>query len=233
MTLGQAKRRQWIARWHRRIALIVCLWLVLLAVTGVLINHANDWGLDSRSLPAGLQSWWYGIEPDSAQQVDCASTDLTASDCREIFAGLAVQGGRVLVSLQRLYLMDEEGDLVEAVSAAALGLAKLQAVRSDADRIWLSDGDRTVASDSGLMQPELLTAQQASAVPDNGWHQAGMPDDFISWERFFLDLHAARFLGPLAKAFNDLAAVLLLLLAISGVWLYFRKRAGNGASKSR
>lgn len=232
MTLGQARRRKWIARWHRRIALVICLWLVVLAVSGVVINHANDWGLDSRPLPAALQSWFYGIEPATAQQVDCVSPDLAPVDCRAVFASLAVQGGRLLVSAQRLYLLDEDGALVEAVSAATLGLGQLQSVRAENDRVWLSDGRQIVASDSGLLEPGELTPQQARALPDTGWQRAAEGAEAISWERFVLDLHAARFLGPLAKGFNDLAAILILLLAISGVWLYFKKRGGNGAGKS-
>ena len=233
MTLGQARRRKWIARWHRRIALVICLWLVVLAISGVVINHANDWGLDKRPLPAALQSWFYGIEVIATQPVDCASPDLADADCREVFAALVVQGGRLLVSAQKLYLLDEDGALVEAVSAAALGLKALKAVRAEADQFWFSDDRQTVASDIALLEPQKLTGPQARALPDSGWQRAGENVEAISWERLVLDLHAARFLGPLAKVFNDLAALLFLLLAISGVWLYFRKLGGNGTDKSR
>jgi uncharacterized iron-regulated membrane protein len=42
-----------------------------------------------------------------------------------------------------------------------------------------------------------------------------------------LDIHAARFLGPAARVFNDLMAALILILAISGLWLYSAKRKSN------
>jgi uncharacterized iron-regulated membrane protein len=45
----------------------------------------------------------------------------------------------------------------------------------------------------------------------------------ITWERFFLDLHAARFLGSFSRVFNDLMAGLILLLALSGFWLHRMK----------
>jgi uncharacterized iron-regulated membrane protein len=41
-------------------------------------------------------------------------------------------------------------------------------------------------------------------------------------------MHAARFLGPLAKIFTDLVAGLILVMAVSGIWLYRLKRNGNG-----
>ena len=55
MTIDEAKRLKTLTRWHRRLAVFVGLWLVVLAVTGTLINHAHDWGLDRVALPGSLQ----------------------------------------------------------------------------------------------------------------------------------------------------------------------------------
>ena len=54
MTIDQARRLQIIARWHRRIALLVMAWLGFLALTGLFINHASGWGLDRARLAAPL-----------------------------------------------------------------------------------------------------------------------------------------------------------------------------------
>ncbi|MBE9548779.1 MAG: PepSY domain-containing protein [Proteobacteria bacterium] len=117
MTLDKARRKQLLARWHRRIGISVAAWLILLAISGLLINHAHDWGLDQSSIPGLLQELLYPLTM---------------------------------------------GDEFEE---AAL----------------------------------------------------------ISWERLMLDLHAARFLGPLALWFSDLMAGLLLLLSISGIWIWWRQ----------
>ena len=65
-----------------------------------------------------------------------------------------------------------------------------------------------------------------------GWNYSGPADVFaemkqvmpsldnISWERLLLDLHAARFLGPLAGLFSDLMALLIVVLAVTGYWTY-------------
>jgi uncharacterized iron-regulated membrane protein len=44
-------------------------------------------------------------------------------------------------------------------------------------------------------------------------------------ERVMLDLHSGRILGRAGVYLVDTAAVLFLLLAISGVWLWARRRA--------
>lgn len=119
MPLNKARRKQFLNRWHRRIGITVAVWLLLLAISGLLINHAHDWGLDQSNIPGTLQSL--------------------------------------------LYPMTMGDEFEEAA--------------------------------------------------------------FISWERLVLDLHAARFLGSLALWFSDFMAGLLVLLSISGIWMWWWQAA--------
>ncbi len=59
MTVNLARAIQLFARWHRRIGITVAVWLILLSISGVLINHANDWGLDQKALPQTIQAAFY------------------------------------------------------------------------------------------------------------------------------------------------------------------------------
>jgi hypothetical protein len=54
--------------------------------------------------------------------------------------------------------------------------------------------------------------------------RSATPAADLSWERLLLDLHAARFLGPAAWLANDLLAGLILVLGLTGGWLYLVKR---------
>ncbi len=42
---GNKQTRKLIRRWHRRIGVGISLWLILLAVTGILLNHSDDLSL--------------------------------------------------------------------------------------------------------------------------------------------------------------------------------------------
>ncbi|MCF7982624.1 MAG: hypothetical protein K9K86_11625, partial [Pseudomonadales bacterium] len=55
-----------LLRWHRRIALIAAIFVVLLALTGLLINHANELGLDKQQLQGSWVARWYGIKKPEA-----------------------------------------------------------------------------------------------------------------------------------------------------------------------
>jgi hypothetical protein len=45
----------------------------------------------------------------------------------------------------------------------------------------------------------------------------------ISWQRLLLDLHSGRWFGAYGVWLVDLAAVILLFLALSGCWIWFSK----------
>lgn len=226
MTIDKARRRQLVARWHRRLAVLISLWLAVLAVSGILVNHAHDWGLDQRPLPASLQRLVYGLETSGG---DFCNTEVTPEmGCAEVFARIPLPNGALLLRKDSLFLLDYSGQLVEKLAISHLNLGVLQAGFRDNSQVYLRDAQKTVVTDANLMDAVVLDPQAAEALKGRNWQVRGEAADAISWERFLLDIHAARFLGPLAKAFNDLVAGLILVLAVSGVWLYRLKLKSNG-----
>ena len=114
---------------------------------------------------------------------------------------------------------------------AQTGLDRLDAGYSSGAAVFLRGGRRVVRAGEDLLAFYELSGEEASGLDGVEWQTQGEARGTITWERLLLDLHAARFLGPLSKAFNDLAAGLILLLAISGAWLHRLKGAGNAAGK--
>jgi len=231
MTIDQATRRKAIARWHRRLAVFIAIWLVALAVSGTLINHAHDLGLDRSALPGPLQYLVYGIESRSDDL--CATLGSEDVDCTGVFARLQLPEGLLLLRPDSLLLINDSGQLLEKLITGHLGLGSLQAGFREGSRVYLRDAQKTVMTDTDLMEAVVLDSQSAEALNGRNWQMHDQALGSISWERFFLDLHAARFLGPFAKWFNDLMAGLILVLALSGVWLYRLKSNGNGNGPSR
>jgi len=226
MTIDKARRRKAVARWHRGFAVLISLWLVLLALSGVLVNHAHDWGLDRRPLATSLQRLVYGFETNGENF--CNTAALPGVDCAAVFARLSLPMGALLLGEESLYLLDHSGQLVEKLASSHLGLGDLQAGFHDGSGVYLRDAQKIVLTDTELMNRVVLDSQAAEALNGRDWQARGEAAEAITWERFLLDVHAARFLGPLAKIFNDLMAGLILILAVSGGWLYRLKRQANG-----
>ena len=221
MTIDKAMRRKAIARWHRRFAIFISIWLILLAFSGLLINHANDWGLDSRPLAKPLQKWVYGVEMQGTDLCEPLTQEGIA--CEQLFARLQLPVGVLLLGVRDLSLLDDSGQLVEKMNVRQFGLASLQAALREGSRIYLRGSNKVVLTTPDLLEGKVLDNATAAELDGKNWQLAKSGAESISWERFILDIHAARFLGPVATVFNDLMAALILILAISGLWLYWVK----------
>ena len=226
MTISQARRLKLVSRWHRRIALLVVAWLAFLAGSGVLVNHAHDWGLDRKPLNPALQRWVYGIETNGIDY--CRVIPDAIGECGGVFAGLELPRGRLLLGKHSLFLLDQSGRLVEKLSISQAGLDTLEGGLADGESVYLRGAGATVQTGPDLLEFRILEAHETNELADAAWLSRGGAVDSITWERLFLDLHAARFLGPLSKAFNDLAAALILLLAVTGAWVHRLKSRVNG-----
>lgn len=225
MTIDQAQRLKILARWHRGVALVVGIWVLVLAASGLLVNHAHDWGLDRSPLTASLQRVLYGIEPGDDEF--CGPTATLGPDCMEVFGRLSLPAGELLLGGNTLFLVDAHGGLLEKVAAAYLGLGDLEGGLFDGSNVYLRDAKQVVRSDAELLDWQALDPAVAAELAAGDWQVRGESQAVVTWERFLLDLHAGRFLGPLAKAFTDLMGGLVLLLALSGLWLWSLKRKRN------
>src|SRR5260221_13933957 len=85
-----------LRRWHARIGFSAMLFFLILAVTGLILNHGEGLGLDGRYVHAGWLARWYGIQSNlpakhSAQAITswsprtaagCSMERFRASGCR-------------------------------------------------------------------------------------------------------------------------------------------------------
>jgi uncharacterized iron-regulated membrane protein len=222
MTIDKARRRKAVARWHRRFAIFVSAWLVLLAFSGLLINHAHDWKLDSRPLPGMLQLGVYGVESGNSDFCEPLTADHI--DCEQLFARFQLPVGVLLLGARDLFLLDDAGQLVEKMSVSQFGLTRLQAAFQEGTRVYLRGAEKVVQTTPDLIEGQVLDPAAVLELDEKDWQAARSPAEAITWERFLLDLHAARFLGPAARLFNDLMAAFILILAMSGLWMYLVNR---------
>ena len=226
MTIDKARRKQLVARWHRRLALFISLWLVVLAASGFFINHAHEFSLDRKPIPSSMQQAIYGI--DSGGGAFCGKVNDPAVECRELFAYIPGTNGGILLDPDNLYVVGLDGALIEKLGSGQFGLQGFEGGLGRDDAVYLRDANRIVRTDSDILDWQTLGEEESAAISGSDWQVSESPASSISWERLLLDVHAARFLGPLAKWFNDLMVVLILFIAISGIRLFSLKRNGGG-----
>lgn len=229
--------------WHRYMGLVAAGFVVIIAITGIMLNHTTELELDQRLLASDLLLDAYGIpqqQPITAYRAadhwviginntvyfnhtalpDTTGRLLGATDMQDMVA-IAISDALLLVT--------NEGQLVERIRPADGLPCTPHALAKHTHTLILQCSDQ-----SAYYSDDLLTWS-----PHKGqahWSQPAQPpqalateiqrdarSQLLNLERAILDLHSGRLFGPIGVIIYDLAAVLMLLLAGSGV-LHWAKR---------
>lgn len=236
---------QW---WHRSLGFLAALLVVFIAGTGLLLNHSEELGLDEVMLDSDWILGLYGI--DSAANPDAFKAgqswlsrfgsrlyldDQDTGHQSERLTGAIELGDLILVALpEGLLLMSTGGELVERITVLPGISGTIQAIGKIGEIPILN-------TTAGLYSGNAdLTAWRQENDDEAVWSVPGMlPEQIrrqieqqhrgagISLERFILDVHSGAVLGKLGKYISDLFAILILLLALSGLWVSRLRRRMN------
>lgn len=202
-----ANRR--LGAWHRRLGLAAVAVLVMLVVSGLLLSHGHRLGLDRIYVQSAWLLDWYGIQPPGEPH----GMALGAHWLSEL-------GGRIYFDTREL-----PGVRGKLRGVVPLGDGIAAAVGDD---IWLLTpaGDVVGLLDKAHGVPAQAGWDRPAAVP------AALHADMVrqyrgrglSVERLLVDLHAGRIFGAFGTWLVDLTAIACLGLAVSGLWLWSRRR---------
>ena len=230
----------------------VVFFVLFLAISGILLNHSIDLGLDRRYV-----SWqWlldgYGIEvPEPSASFAGDDKRVTLMGERLFFngkeieatvsslAGLGEVDGLVVVAGgKQALVLTSGGDLVESMDLSVF-------LRDPIDRIGTSRGGIVLMSRTTLFRSdtEVTRFERWDATPDDvAWSSASNPgvDELaeiqaayrgrgLSVERVILDLHSGRVFSLTGRLLLDLVAILMVVLSLTGIFLSrARNRRQNG-----
>lgn len=234
-----------LIRWHRRIGVTVSLLVIWLACSGILLNHSDDFNFDDRSVDQPLLLAIYGIErPEPVSYFQAGRwfshlggnqlyvDGLEAAYCQPPLSGVVWLNQQFVAACgDGLLLMTEQGEVIEQLGSA-YGLPDTMTALAVVGEQLLIKGDTDIQQ-GDLERLQWSPYQQEEDIV--GWSAPSQaPDELLetlqpligselNWERVLLDLHSGRLGGALGRWIMDIAAVLLLLLAASGVWIWARR----------
>jgi len=278
---------RWVRKSHRWIGGVAALWLIALASTGVLLQHAEDWGLDRKWVRSAwllrahgyLPTRWHYPVPDPLRhalpQPSIAVQQYGQHTYRLLLGkdqwldlpGLPLSVVPVfteaapgdspdkpawsfwLVFPESLWQVDRNGQILgqwdgfdglppaivraglnaennallleraspEEAGATVFDLAKARVMSHP-------DTHRTVVDDTA--RKKVVWLRQAEKSHDSR-SQPLAATGLLSWQKMLFLWHA----GLMGSWWlNDLAAAALIYLALSGIWLFFRKKRKNQKS---
>ena len=238
--------RRWLIQWHHRLGIIAAFFVLILVVTGLLLNHTHQLKLGNAPVANSLLLSLYGIKQPEVVGLKIDDQWLNSVDGSHLYlndnaylhcngnlvGAVKVPPYQVIACEQELLMVSATFELIERIEeiyqlpvpVTHIGtcgdtpcLQSLQAVyRIDLDALdWQKLEQQANSQWSGLSAPPK---QLTTSIID------GYQGQEITWERIVLDLHSGRIAGGIGVLIMDLAALFLGYLALSGAWLYWRRR---------
>lgn len=232
-------------KWHRRIGLLASTFIVFLVITGIVLQHSDDLGLPTNHLSNSWLLKYYGIKPNpittyqlgnqtishAGEQLYLSGSHFT-SDQENIFGAVELNKQIIIAVDSALLVIDHAGNLIDEITTQdGLVEAPLGIAVSDSREIVIRGVNTYWQGDSALTEWQALSGPHPEwASPDitlPALRQVIESQDMgrqINMERFILDAHSGRVFGKYGVFVIDAAAILLLLLSVTGIWLWATRR---------
>lgn len=255
---GEGRRRyagRGLARFHRLTGTVAAAFVAGLALTGIALNHTEELALDARYVSSRWLLAWYGMTlPERVVSYRVGADWVSQVGERLYFNAREIEGEypplvgavalptrRVIGVEGRLLVLTAQGELIETLGGA-------HGVPAGMLALGVRDNKRLVvraAHGDYLADEELLSWQESGRAIEAKWARpAEAPPRLrqslleayrgrlLSVERVLRDLHSGRLLGRYGHLVMDLAAAGILLLAASGVWMWFLRNNRRTGGKS-
>jgi len=222
----------------------------ILSITGILLNHTESLELDEVSVENNIVLDWYGVNPAGSPTSFSSGKTWISQWNQQIFfngeslfthnkslLGIAQLNDMLAIALGNdVLLIDSEGEIIELMKNICLApiqkiglLENKVSILDQQNSFYLSDtqlsrwnkqtGNHSSLSNSLWSVSTELNAQQILKLKKSYRGQG------LSLERIILDLHSGRIFNDNWGIYIlDLSAILMMLLGISGVWVWWSRK---------
>jgi hypothetical protein len=244
-------RKRWWRKIHRLVGIFSVSFLLVLAATGIMLNHLEDWFDGDQYVKSKVLLDWYAIKeaqdvftftevsgaPTSSFWADgqlFISAQPRAANLNKPLGMISYSGLLYLVTESKLHLFSPEGDFVEhiafpeKINAAALVDSELlikgrHRYRVSMDELTLEPMTEAIDISDTQNLSNSIVAQAAGSSAANIARQ-----NRLLQSKVVQDIHSGRIFGYWGVLFFDLLGVCFIALAVSGIFLWSR-----GLSKPR
>jgi|GEM_PF-3253824 len=226
--------------WHRWLGLSVLLWALVWSVTGLLIEASPTLQLDKKTISSDWLMKRYGIKaPQALQQWQTQGHVITEWDQGVTLneqwlpmgeaprlVGVASYAGMLLLATDNhIELFTPNGDYIDRATPPT---QPIQQLAVSAEQVIVQTSAQYLSTDADLMQWSPTRAddsiQWSQPSPAAATDIPKAQHD-ISYERVILDIHSGTLFGPIGRWLSRLAAVVMILLGLTGFYTWFTRFA--------
>ncbi|MCW8955883.1 MAG: PepSY domain-containing protein [Gammaproteobacteria bacterium] len=232
--------------WHRRLGLLAMALMIILAVTGILLNHTESLHLDDTAIGSNTLLNWYGLNPKGEIIQFSAGHHTLSQWDRQIFfnsqplissnqqiTGFITIDNMYIASLENIImLIDNNGELIEQIdtqyefsSIKRLGIHNRQlVVTTGTNQLFQADQQIIAWQQNQLENPQWSSQNPVSEQQQNLLKQAYRGQGLML-ERVILDLHSGRIFNDRWGIYlMDASAIIIIWLSISGTWVWYSRK---------
>lgn len=238
-------------KFHRWSGLFSLIILVMLSVTGILLNHTEEFALDSSYIDNQWLLKWYGISIPEHTYYLRLDTNTVAQVGQQVYfndvrlpdetstltAAYSTADFIVVVMQKALYLLTADGELIEKMTSDMnLPIPITHIFYSSSammpNKYFFQVNNKYYVSEDGFLswrQTDIADNRlkpvkiQAVSEQTKIYYQKKFLGNKLKLERFIQDLHSGRLFSGSGVYFMDFIAFLLILMALSGFWIWFRR----------
>jgi hypothetical protein len=235
--------------WHRRIGLLALILVIILAITGIMLNHTEKFKLDETYINSSWLLNWYGIKPEdepvsflvtkngekhiiSAWHDKLFFDDTTITKLEQTMHGAIGAEQFIVVALDNeIILLSYDGEFIERVTTSIsfsniqrLGIKYKRPVIETSEPLYYIADEHILDWDIIINEGVEWTEQYELNDDEYEKLLVAYRGNGLKLERVILDLHSGRIFGNYGVYLMDAAAIALLWLSFSGLWVWNSRR---------
>ncbi|MGF1548283.1 MAG: PepSY domain-containing protein [Thiotrichales bacterium] len=239
---------------HRGLGLFAALFVVVLAGTGILLNHTDALHLKQRPLHYPWLTQYYGIAAPHLYAAFAAGEHWVSQWDRHILLntrplvipvtsellGAWLINERLVVAMpEQITLMTAEGELIDTLAAPQPSRIQRAGIAGEVLVVELDSGDQRVTDaeftvlHSSEEAPRTVRWPRREQLPEalRLAIEREYPGAGVTLERLLLDLHSGRLFGRAGVLLFDAVALIIIALALSGVGITWLRRWRQRANR--
>lgn len=237
-----------IIRYHKFIGISLAIWLLIMVVTGVLLNHSNDLELDKASITNKTILKVYGVkQPENGFSFLIKKNIFIHQFGEKLFFNQKVIENvgqiseKVLVASnnqdifiywnQHVVLLTLDGELIEyneffsVENAIAIGTDEAKSFYLKTKEGLFSGNSDDLEFVPSVMVDEKIKWHKSVPLTEEMIKRFSLTISYegFTWERLLLDIHNGNVFGYFNKYLIDFLSFAFLGLIFSGIYIWFKK----------
>ena len=232
-----------IQKWHKKLGVYIALFVILLAVSGIVLNHSEELKLNTTYVKMDWLMDLYQINPKSEPvgyrssnnwitQVDehiYFNNKKIADNANKLIGVVNTNNAYAIAYDDKIILLTIEGEILESLGGTEGVPAGMKAIGSDEKNniiIQSAHGYYRVNLDT-LQWDEynFLEANWSSTSEITEPLKTNILEQYrgtgLTIERVLLDLHSGRIISGWGIYLVDLIAILFIFIAFTGIWMWW------------